>query len=695
MEKIMRLNAGVRHCAWSLLYALLTFSLMAASISAGTESYGYDALGRLVTVTHAEKSTESYTYDAAGNRTQTVKYSPAPTATLSAGQSSVLYGAATTLNWTNINATSASIDNGLGSVSPVAAGSITVSPKATTTYTLTSSGPGGSATQSTKITVLFAPSGSFSASAILITAGNSVTLSWTASDATSASIDNGVGVVSASSGSVTVAPVATTTYTLTLTGAGGTTAKTVTVNVVAAASGSLSADPVTVTSGASSKLSWTTSNATSASIDNGVGAVSTAGGSATVTPSVTTTYTLSVANSAGDAVSKTAKVTVVGSPAGTFMAGTGTITSGNSVTLSWTCENTVSASIDNGVGAVNASGGSVTVRPASTTTYTLTLVNAAGTAVTRTVAIIVVAAPSGSLNASAATITSGNAAALTWSASNAVSATLNGSAVSASGGSMSVSPASTATYTLTVTNAAGTSASYAVTVTVVAAPSGSLTAAATTINYGNSTTLAWSASNAVSATLNGGAVSASGGSMLVSPTSTATYTLVVVNAAGTTASYTATVTVNHIPCAANDSVSTYQNTAVTISPLGNDSDADGDSMTVSAVGTPSYGSVVNNGATLTYTPASGYNGSDSFGYTASDGRGGTASATIGVTVVNRAPTANNITAKTSCVTYSGVSMKVCHAYINLASYVSDPDGDTLSVTAFTGGSYSDVYRRRA
>lgn len=60
----------------------------------------------------------------------------------------------------------------------------------------------------------------FASSPSAIIAGQSTTLSWSTTNATAASIDNGVGSVPAT-GSVTVAPTQTTVYTLTATGAGG------------------------------------------------------------------------------------------------------------------------------------------------------------------------------------------------------------------------------------------------------------------------------------------------------------------------------------------------------------------------------------------------------------------------------------------------------------------------------------------
>jgi Tol biopolymer transport system component len=76
-----------------------------------------------------------------------------PTGTFSASPTSITGGSSTTLSWTSANATSASIDNGVGSVTPVSGGSAKVSPATTTTYTLTLTGSGGSVTYQAAVTV--------------------------------------------------------------------------------------------------------------------------------------------------------------------------------------------------------------------------------------------------------------------------------------------------------------------------------------------------------------------------------------------------------------------------------------------------------------------------------------------------------------------------------------------------------------
>jgi hypothetical protein len=83
----------------------------------------------------------------------------------------------------------------------------------------------------------------------------------------------------------------------------------------------------------------------------------------------------------------------------------------------------------------------------------------------------------------------------------------------------------------------------------------------------------------------------------------------------------------------NDTPSTQEDTAVTFAVLTNDSDPDGDPLTVTGatMSNPSQGSVLVNGnGTLTFTPAANFNGPAVINYTISDGQGGTASATATV-----------------------------------------------------------------
>ncbi len=117
-------------------------------------------------------------------------------------------------------------------------------------------------------------------------------------------------------------------------------------------------------------------------------------------------------------------------------------------------------------------------------------------------------------------------------------------------------------------------------------------------------------------------------------TDTFSYTLSDGQGGTATATVTVTVTaVNSRPVAQNDTATTKKDTPVTIAVLSNDSDVDGDTLSLSAVTQASNGTVTQNADhTVTYTPNANFNGTDTFSYTLSDGQGGTATATVTVTV---------------------------------------------------------------
>ncbi|MBW3563578.1 MAG: tandem-95 repeat protein [Acidobacteria bacterium] len=107
---------------------------------------------------------------------------------------------------------------------------------------------------------------------------------------------------------------------------------------------------------------------------------------------------------------------------------------------------------------------------------------------------------------------------------------------------------------------------------------------------------------------------------------------------GSASSNTATVTltvnaVNDPPVANPDSASTSFETSVVINVVSNDTDVDGDTLTVSGNTQPANGSASCSGTSCTYTPAAGFTGTDSFNYTVSDGNGGTDTTTVNVTVL--------------------------------------------------------------
>lgn len=89
---------------------------------------------------------------------------------------------------------------------------------------------------------------------------------------------------------------------------------------------------------------------------------------------------------------------------------------------------------------------------------------------------------------------------------------------------------------------------------------------------------------------------------------------------------------NNSPVAVDDSATITENTSVTINVLSNDSDPDGDSLTVNLESNPTNGTVTKTGEAYFYTPSADFVGSDSFSYFALDGNGGSDLATVNVDV---------------------------------------------------------------
>jgi PKD repeat protein len=75
---------------------------------------------------------------------------------------------------------------------------------------------------------------------------------------------------------------------------------------------------------------------------------------------------------------------------------------------------------------------------------------------------------------------------------------------------------------------------------------------------------------------------------------------------------------NNPPVAVNDAVNCTQNSFVDIDPTINDSDPDNNALGVTSLGTPTNGTAIYVGNTITYTPTSGFLGLDSFSYTICD-----------------------------------------------------------------------------
>jgi hypothetical protein len=468
-----------------------------------------------------------------------------------------------TLTWDVTNADTTTITPAPGSVALT--GSESVTPTATTSYTLTATNANGTVTRSVQVAVLPADAppliNSFTANPNTIVSGQTTSLSWSVINATTVTITGISGTLDPASGTVTTpALTQTTTYTLEATNASGTVVRqairvTVVQPTAAPTIASFTATPASILTGDPSTLAWSVVNADTVSISPVIGSVDPTG-TRTVTPAVTTTYTLTATNTTGT-VTRTVNVTVAPLQPPTiasFTAEPAVITQGESSTLRWQVSNATIVSISPNVGQVSADGSTVVTPLApGTYSYTLIAINKSGS-VSRSVSVRVNTpqAPSiTSFTASPSAIVAGDSSILSWSVTNAdtVSITPQPGTVSLSG-SAGVSPTANTTYTITATKGAlTTTREVTVTVTEPEQPPviAAFTAAPAKITAGDSTTLLWDivtdpGSPLTSLTINP-AVSVgltNSGSVTVSPTANTTYTITATNSAG---SVTSTVSV--------------------------------------------------------------------------------------------------------------------------------------------------------
>jgi len=212
-----------------------TLSWTTTHVDSVTIDQGVGGVAVSGSVVVAPQETTTYTLTAegpGGTTTENVIVTvipPAPTVNISADPATILVGETSTLTWSTTYADSCVIEPGIGSVD--VNGSIQVSPTETTTYTITASGAGGTTTANVTVTVLFSPTVTISANPATLMPGESSTLSWNSTNTESASIDQGIGLVSVN-GTKTVSPTETITYTITVTGPGGSASNAVEVKVI-------------------------------------------------------------------------------------------------------------------------------------------------------------------------------------------------------------------------------------------------------------------------------------------------------------------------------------------------------------------------------------------------------------------------------------------------------------------------------
>lgn len=295
--------------------------------------------------------------------------------------------------------------------------------------------------------------------------------------------------------------------------------------------------PVTIPFNTSVNISWTSTNATSCTVDPD-GWTGIAGSRSIGTLTAGRVFTLRCTGPGGDA---TDSVTVAvqaqqqqSLPEADLGANPFSITRGASSILTWSSQNADSCTAGGAWSGSRGLSGSETVSPQQNATYVLTCTNSRGSA-SDSVTIAVQAPavlPVVSIVANPSAIDTGQSSVLTWSSVNADSCTASGnwSGSRAVSGSEIVSPSATATYAITCTNSAG-SVQQAATVTVrptpATAPSVSLVANPAAVNQNGSSVLSWVSHNATTCAASGGwsGWRATSGSETVTPAASTVYSI--------------------------------------------------------------------------------------------------------------------------------------------------------------------------
>ena len=468
---------------------------------------------------------------------------------------------------------------------------LTVSPNNTTTYTVSYSTPAGCAAANVNATVTVNPTPSVTVNNSTICYGQTTTLTATPTvPGGTYSWSNG-----ATTQSINVNPSVTTTYTVNYSTASGCAAPTASGTVTVNPTPTITASSATICAGQSATLTATTNTQGGVFTWNPGGIT---GSTLTVSPAVTTSYTLSYVSGAGCA-SNNATGTVTVNPVATVTVNSPTICDGNSATL------TATPSVPGGTFLWNtgATTASITVNPNTTSVYSVIYTSAAGcvspsASGTLTVNLTPVVTVSND------TICVGQTGSLTASSSLP-----NGSFAWNPGGyttaTIQDAPQQTTTYTVIFTsnlNCPSAPASGTITVN----PNPAITVNNTAICAGQTATVT------ATTTIPGGTFTwnpgnVNGPTLSVSPAATTSYTVNYSAGTGCAAvPQTITVTVNAIPTLTipNDTICVGQTATLTATPSipgGTFAWSPGGQTTASITGSPNTTTTYN----LVYTSPAG------------------------------------------------------------------------------------------
>ena len=717
------------------------------AVVAGTDTSGLTETNISRTLTFSVSPSDNTTYRAhaegsgcravSAETTVIVNYPPPEIIQFNANPSCINRGQSATLTFQVRYATSIAIIGSNfvqtfpgNSGTTITSGSMVVSPTTDSTYTLSLSGPGGTNTATTSITVKQPFTiDQFESSSYCVIPGTPVNLSWANTGAETATItDRASGLtvpVSTAGGTRSFAVNSPTTFTLTVTRSAcsgvETLTRQVTINTTPSPTATFAANPSDIELGNNTTLQWTTTDASTVTITpspiagSGMAGPQTvsASGSVTIRPTAINqspgyTYILTATSDgcSPQTITKTTVVTVrpvavaPACPNVISFTADSCILSGDSSTLRWNVADSDFVTISGPAGLTqtfssNPNGlGSLAVNPTTDSTYTITATRSGSCTAasppaptTASVTVRIKQPPTvNNFSASPSLIDAGQTTRLTWNESanvanvhiTSIGGDTNTYTVPPGQRFIDVRPASTATYTITVTSndCAAQTATQSVTVTVASCPTiNSFTATTSSVVAGGSSTLQWSTSNAAQVLLNGSPVSANG-SLTVNPNSTTTYRLTAVSSNGScTVEQTITITVTACPA---PQINTFTANPTTVLIGGNQvirlawsiTDNSGTGVTVSI--SPGVGSfaAANGFVDITQPQAT-----TTYLLTVTNGCG--ASSTAQTTVTANAcpqPTVTNFTSSPSTVTIGGSQT------VRLSWNVTDNSASGVSVT---------------
>jgi hypothetical protein len=424
----------------------------------------------------------------------TVTVNPLPTVTVAPANSTICAGQQVVLTASGANTYTWSPVTGLSATTGT---TVIASPASTTTYTIigTNTTTGCSNTQTITVTVNPLPVVTVAPANSTICAGQQVTL--TASGANTYTWSPSTGLSATTGASVTATPSSTITYTVTGSSLGCTATQTANITVNPAPV--VTVAPANSTICAGQQVTLTASGADTYLWSPATGLSATTGTTVIASPASTTTYTITGTNTTtGCSNTQTITVTVNPLPTVTVAPANSTICAGQQVTLTASGADTYLWSPATGLSATT--GTTVIASPVSTTTYTITGTNTTtGCSNTQTITVTVNPLPVISVSPASSTICAGQQVVLTASGANTYTWSPSTGLSATTGASVTATPNSTITYTVTGSSSGCTATQTAsITVnpctdcgtgTLIAGNVGSSPAANTTLRIPNNITI--------------------------------------------------------------------------------------------------------------------------------------------------------------------------------------------------------------